>query len=126
MERIRIFRTILLAACLAACAAASPVSAGAGAAASPTGDARRGLAFAGDLCTRCHATENNRVSPNPQAPPFEDIAGRPGVTGDTLRQFLKDAHNFPDAMQFRLSPADTRDLAAYIMTLRSESRRPSP
>ncbi len=128
MERFGIPIAALLAACLSACAPAQPASGSAGPVpeARPLGDARHGQAFAAAHCAQCHATKRNTVSANPQAPPFEDIASRPGVTGDTLHQFLKDAHNFPEAMQFRLSPQDTSDLSAHFMTLRSDSRRPSP
>lgn len=86
--------------------------------------ARRGLAFAQQRCSACHAVTENRISPNPEPPSFEDIANRPGVTTATLRQFLRDSHNYPEAMNFRVEPARIRDLADYIVTMKKAGYRP--
>lgn len=87
-------------------------------------DAERGLAFAQQRCSGCHAVVENRASPEPEAPSFEEIANRPGVTATTLREFLRDSHNFPQAMNFRVEPAGIADLAAYVETLRKADYRP--
>lgn len=89
-----------------------------------TAGAQRGLAFAEQRCAACHAVRANSTSANPESPSFEDIANRPGVTRVTLRQFLRDSHNYPDAMNFRVDAARIRDLADYIMTLRKPGYRP--
>jgi mono/diheme cytochrome c family protein len=86
---------------------------------------RRGLAFAEQRCSACHAVTEYRLSPNPESPPFQDIANRTGVTGSTLRQFLKDSHNYPAAMNFQVEGAQINDLADYIMTMRRPDYRPS-
>jgi len=79
---------------------------------------KRGRAFAQQRCTRCHAVVRYRLSPNPEAPPFEDIAAREGLTRDTLRAFLLDSHNFPAMMNFEVAPAQIDDLADYMLTMR--------
>jgi mono/diheme cytochrome c family protein len=89
---------------------------------SPT--ARRGLLFAEQHCAGCHAVAANRASPNPESPSFEDIANRPGVSRASLQQFLRDSHNYPEAMNFRVGAAQVSDLADYIGTLRKRGYRP--
>lgn len=90
--------------------------------AAPTEDAtrqaERGLAFARAHCSGCHAVEPLRLSPNPEAPLFETIVNAPGLTGATLKAFLRDSHNFPDIMDFNIDPAQIDALAAYMLTLR--------
>jgi mono/diheme cytochrome c family protein len=86
--------------------------------------AQRGLAFAQQRCSGCHGVVENRSSPNPESPPFEDIANRPNVTVATLQQFLHDSHNYPAAMNFEVEDARIDDLAAYIVTLKKPGYRP--
>ena len=86
--------------------------------------ARRGLAFAQRRCSACHAVTANSISPNPESPPFEDIANWQDVTRTTLRQFLRDSHNYPAAMQFRVEQARIRDLADYVLTLKKTGYQP--
>lgn len=90
----------------------------------PLPPAARGLAFAGQHCAACHAVAENHTSPNPEAPSFEDIANRPGVTSTTLQQFLRDSHNYPEAMNFHVDQTQIADLADYIATLRKAGYRP--
>ena len=86
--------------------------------------AKRGLVFAEQRCSACHSVTVNRSSPNPESPPFEDIANRPGVTGETLEQFLRDSHNYPEAMNFKVEAARIRDLATYMVTMKKAGYRP--
>lgn len=86
--------------------------------------ARRGLRFARQRCSGCHGVVENSSSPNPESPPFEDIANRPNVTEETLRQFLRDSHNYPAAMNFEVEDTAIGDLAAYIVTLEKPGYRP--
>ena len=86
--------------------------------------ARRGLAFAQQRCSACHAVTENHSSPNPESPSFEDIANRPGVTRETLRQFLRDSHNYPAAMNFRVEAARIGNLSDYIVTMKKAGYRP--
>lgn len=113
-------RFILLLASLAAgcVAAASPPRK-----ASPP-SAERGLAFAQQHCAECHGVTPNALSANPESPPFEDIANRDGVSADTLDQFLIDSHNFPAAMDFKVTRPQARDLAAWMLTMRKPGYQP--
>lgn len=87
---------------------------------------QRGLAFVQQHCTACHGVTANSRSPNPESPPFEDVANKPGLTVVTLRQFLSDSHNYPEAMNFTVDRARIRDIAAYMLTLRKPNYRPQP
>lgn len=87
--------------------------------------AKRGLAFAEQRCAACHGITANAPSPNPESPAFEDIANTPGLTRETLRTFLRDSHNFPEAMNFAVPPRRIRDLADYMVTLQRPDYRPA-
>lgn len=75
-------------------------------------------AFAQAVCADCHSIERQGLSPNPQAPTFPEIANRPGITRDTLSAYLTDAHNYPDSMDFELTPERSKALADYLLGLR--------
>ena len=112
MKRLLPLSALTLAACATAGLSLSPAAA-------------RGQALAGSNCATCHAVGRDAgQSPNPQAPPFELIANQPGLTRETLGTFLRDAHNYPGAMQFTLDPAAADDLAAYMLTLRRDDYHP--
>ncbi len=111
------------AALLAALAACVPAPA-ANTTPPPSPSATRGLAFAKANCAGCHAVEGNGASPNADAPAFAAIANMPGLTGDTLRQYLRDSHNFPAAMNFTVEPAQIDDLADYVVTLKRANYKP--
>lgn len=84
----------------------------------------RGLAFAQQRCAACHGVTANLPSPNPESPPFEDIVNQPGLTAGSLRQYLRNSHNFPAAMDFTLARRDLNDLSTYMLTLRRANYRP--
>ena len=88
-------------------------------------EAERGQAIAETRCAACHAVTANGTSPNPETPGFEDIANRKGLSSATLRQYLRNAHNYPDAMQFKLDRGQVRDLSAYIVTLKRSGYKPA-
>lgn len=110
---------ILLAATtvLAACQPRAP-AASASRPPAVSAQANRGLAFASTHCAECHGVTANSSSPNPESPPFDDIANKPGLDTSTFAAFLSDSHNFPAAMNFTVNPARIDDLAAYMLTLR--------
>ncbi|MEZ5734198.1 MAG: cytochrome c [Novosphingobium sp.] len=81
--------------------------------------AATGLAFAQAHCSQCHAVVPLRISPNPEAPPFETVVNVPGLTDVTLKTFLRDSHNFPEIMNFDIDPEQIDALAAYMLTLRN-------
>ncbi len=87
--------------------------------------AQRGLAFAEQRCAACHGVTANAPSPNPESPAFEDIANTPGLTRSTLRTYLRDSHNFPDAMNFRVPQRRINDLADYMVTLQRPDYHPA-
>jgi len=86
--------------------------------------AQRGLTFARANCAGCHAVEGSAASPNAEAPNFVAIANMPGLTGETLRQYLRDSHNYPAAMNFTVEPAQIDDLADYAVTLKRADYKP--
>jgi mono/diheme cytochrome c family protein len=110
---------------IAATALALPLAALGAAPAKPSASAQRGLALAQARCAACHGITRDSSSPNPESPTFEAIANMPGLTRTTLRGFLRDSHNYPEAMDFTLGRASTRDLADYIVTLRRADYRPA-
>jgi mono/diheme cytochrome c family protein len=94
------------------------LAAGGVAQAQESGEPRQGLAVARANCASCHAVlRNERVSPNPLAPPFRRVANTRGMTALALNHFMHSAH---EAMPLIiLSPDDQWHLVAYILSLRS-------
>lgn len=88
-----------------------------GKATSPSRDTRA-PAFVEGACGGCHAVEPPFLSPNPRSPSFAAIANRPGLSEASLAAWLGEAHNYPEDMDFTLTPAQTRQIAAYMVTLR--------
>lgn len=76
--------------------------------------------FARRACSGCHAIEQGGLSRNPSAPPFHAVANRPGVTLASLTNWLRNAHNYPDEMNFALTDDEEGALAVYIYSLRDE------
>ncbi|HEU4651710.1 MAG TPA: hypothetical protein VFS49_09880 [Croceibacterium sp.] len=83
-----------------------------------------GLLAAEGTCGGCHALARGEASPNPKAPPFATIVNRPGVTAETLAAWLRDAHNYPEEMEFYLEPREVEELVAYMLTLREPAGTP--
>lgn len=83
----------------------------------------RGLVLAKARCSGCHSVVLNGRSPNPEAPAFEDIANRAGITRATLRMFLTDSHNYPAAMSFELGVSQVAELSDYVLTLQRPGYR---
>lgn len=85
----------------------------------------RGHELAKKACATCHAIERGSISsPNPQAPSFAVIVNQQGLTAETLSPWLRDAHNYPNEMQFELDPSKVDDLVEYMLTLRDPDFRP--
>ena len=130
MRSIPVLAPLML--CLAACSApttpaasgiAPPPSAGTGDA--PRAAATRGLAFARQNCSRCHAVQPGQSSPNVEAPPFEAVVNQPGLSAATIKPWLHDSHNFPAMMDFAIPPGQIDDLAAYMLTLQRSDYVPA-
>lgn len=80
-----------------------------------------GLLLARDSCGGCHQVGRNGTSPNPDAPPFAEIANRQGLTPQSLSSWLRDGHNYPTEMGFYLEPHQIDALVAYMIRLRTTS-----
>lgn len=91
----------------------------------PEASASMGLIVARDRCAGCHETGGGGESPNPDAPTFGEIVNRPGVTPERLSAFLRDSHNYPIEMGFRLEPHEADSLAAYMVRWRAERAPPT-
>ena len=78
------------------------------------------------VCGDCHGVQAPFVSPNPSAPPFDAIANRRGLSERTLANWLIDAHNYPDLMEFELSREEAQVVADYMVTLQTDNYRPAP
>ena len=88
--------------------------------------ARDHHAFVQAACGGCHAVDPPGLSPNPQAPTFESIANRPGLSEDTLAAWLSDAHNYPEVMDFDLDPSHIDWIAEHMMSLQRDDYTPPP
>jgi mono/diheme cytochrome c family protein len=90
------------------------------AAAQEPGDAKRGAALAGSVCSQCHAVKAGKLrSPNPMAPSFENVARTPGMTDRALRVWLQSSH--PTMPNFILTGDERADIVVYIMSLKNRS-----
>jgi hypothetical protein len=124
MSRIRVAAskiawTLALASAAAAC---QPVDSARTSVPAPPG---RALAFVQGSCGGCHAVDRHGISPNPDAPPFAAIVNRPGLTAETLSIWLRDAHNYPDEMEFYLEGPEVELLVEHMLTLRDPNYRPA-
>lgn len=88
-----------------------------GKATSPSPDTRA-PAFVEAACGGCHAVEPPFLSPNPRSPSFAAIANRPGLSQTSLGDWLEDAHNYPEQMDFTLTRPQIDQIAGYMVTLR--------
>jgi mono/diheme cytochrome c family protein len=81
------------------------------------GDARKGLAYAHQVCSGCHnVLRTDAVSPNPQAPAFKKVANTPGMSITALTVWSRTTH--PTMPNLVIELADMDDLIAYILSLR--------
>ena len=85
------------------------------------GDIAAGHSFAREACSACHVvdTEHQRL---PRrifiGAGFRSIANRPGMTATALHVFLTTSH--PKMPSPILTPEQTADVIAYILSLRSK------
>ncbi len=76
-----------------------------------------GRAIAEELCSRCHAIDPGQASPNPEAPPFQEVAGRWPLSHleEALAEGISVGH---DAMpEFTLNTRQIDNLLAYLSSL---------
>jgi mono/diheme cytochrome c family protein len=67
-------------------------------------------------CAACHVVTATQREANADAPPFEEIAKRPGFTEVGLSTFLQDPHAKMPNMN--LSRIEAGDIAAYVAKLK--------
>jgi mono/diheme cytochrome c family protein len=83
------------------------------------GNARVGLEFARTHCAGCHAIAFDDIaSPNPDAPPFKWVADTKGLTRTALVVLFQSPH--PTMPNLVLSPEETDNVIAYILSLRGD------
>ena len=80
-------------------------------------DAERGRALAERWCADCHVVAPEQGGGD-IGPAFGTVANRKGQTLGGIMAWLFEPH--PPMPDLLLSPAEFRDLAAYIMSLREE------
>jgi mono/diheme cytochrome c family protein len=78
----------------------------------------RAPAFVEAACGGCHAVEPPFLSPNPASPSFAAIANRRGLSEKSLADWLAEAHNYPEDMDFTLTRPQIDQIARYMVTLR--------
>lgn len=84
--------------------------------AQPRGDAARGQRLAEALCARCHVVVAGGGAGWTDAPAFPAIAADPKVNAAWLRRFFAEPHL--TMLYTDRPPAETADIAAYILSLR--------
>lgn len=92
--------------CLAAAFIAAP---------SWAADVNNGRRIAFRWCQSCHVVASTQRQANDEAPPFAEIAQRPGFDPARVATFLLDPH--PKMPNMSLTRDETADLAAYIGSL---------
>jgi mono/diheme cytochrome c family protein len=81
-------------------------------------------AFVEAVCGGCHGVEPPFLSPEPEAPTFAAIANRRGLSESSLADWLANAHNYPEAMDFDLTRERADMVASYMITLRRPDYEP--
>jgi mono/diheme cytochrome c family protein len=109
---MRMWRMVLAAQAFAIGAAAQPAP----------GDPAAGRRLAETQCSACHVIGPGRSGPEiGNGPAFPEIARMPSTTGMSLTAFLRTPHGgMPDIV---LTPTQTDDLVAYLLSLRGEASR---
>jgi mono/diheme cytochrome c family protein len=75
-------------------------------------DAYQGGVLAKHWCASCHVVSADQKRGSTQAPPFSEIAKKPGLTAASIALFLLRPH--PPMPDMHLSRVEAGDLAAYI------------
>ena len=117
----------LVVAVLAACCTAWPLVASSQTKLA-SGDPQAGRALALQACTGCHIVAPDQpfkpiYAGDIHPPDFKDIANKPGATAASLIHYLDTLPtipNHPHMANVDLTPTETRDLAAFILSLRAK------
>jgi mono/diheme cytochrome c family protein len=85
------------------------------------GDPAAGRAFALQVCASCHVVAEDQSAPRSRkAPGFAAIANTRAMTSNALHAFLATPH--PTMPNLILTPEQTDDVVAYILSLKRPSR----
>ena len=79
-------------------------------------NAINGKRLAERWCASCHVVEPGQARGNTQAPPFSEVAKKPGITAASIALFLMVPH--PKMPDMGLSRTEAGDIAAYIASLK--------
>jgi len=89
----------------------------------------KGRALAWGICGTCHVVPGNQPGPTALGPPgpnFVDLASRPSLTEESLRQFLASSHRRIGTDQAmpnpRLNESQIEQIIAYFEALKSDSK----
>lgn len=81
------------------------------------GDPLAGLAYAEDVCARCHAVaRGDTYSPDPDATSFQTVANTPGMSVIALSVWLQTPH--PTMPNLVLKSDDLHNVIAYVTSLK--------
>jgi cytochrome c len=71
-------------------------------------------------CSRCHATETEGVSPNPEAPPFRTLSSKYPVEdlAESLAEGIVSGH--PEMPIFVFSPHDVDAIIDYLQSIQEK------
>ena len=74
--------------------------------------------LAGEVCARCHNVNPGGGGSWTDAPSFESIANRPGMSRAWLADFISKPHMH--MLQRDYTPSQVKSIAAYIISLRHQ------
>jgi len=83
------------------------------------GDAEKGMQYATQVCSVCHAVRDGQSkSPISKAPSFEDIANTSGMTAIALTVWFRSSH--PSMPNIRMTDEEMRNVIQYILSLKNQ------
>ena len=83
------------------------------------GDAAKGMDYAIEVCSECHAVRDGEPkSLLSEAPSFEDIANTSGMTAIALTVWFKSQH--PTMPNIKMTDEEMRNVIQYIISLKNE------
>jgi mono/diheme cytochrome c family protein len=91
---------------------------GAAAAQDVPGDPAGGAVLAREVCATCHVVADDQMVDPGIGPSLLEVAEQPATTEMSLRAFFQTPH--PTMPNLILSPEETDDIIAYLITLKGE------
>ena len=83
------------------------------------GDAEKGMQYAIDVCSECHAVRDGQPRALlSETPSFEDIANTSGMTAIALTVWFKSQH--PSMPNIKMTDEEMRNVIHYIISLKNE------